>query len=274
MSSVDNSEDIRAFLIAEKPILKIEDATMDGYRRLQDQEWDLRVTTFIELPDLVAVWIHYFDLYEHAIEARNADAAETTPTTQEEGYALQLQSRLFALTGGTGKLLLDAACAGLYYQAYALCRHLAESWITIAYVLARPDMAIRWFDERSDDPSHEPPKKSTMRNEIRKNARTKHMIEVLEMVHSNIGRYDELSHPGPKTLEQTMTPQENRIQVGGHFNRRLAIGALHEGAGAFRILLEVWREIVPQSEEWTAHLRQTVERHRLATDRYTSGYAQ
>lgn len=264
--SADTSEhdDTLPLLIAQRPVLKVADATMAGYRRFEDQEQFFRIQTFIEHPELVACWIHYLDLYHETIEAENEHPDIPKPTSEAEDLALHLQIRLYALAGGTAKMVFDAACAGLYVQAYALCRHLVETWVQIVYVIAKPDMAARWFNLKPDDPSHKPPKDTSMHKAIRTSPETKHAVGILDMVITNIRRYDDLAHPGDKTLGQTGSTHETKIQVGGNYNRDLAIGALDEGAAALRILLQVWASIIPQSDAWSSNLQVNIERHQKA----------
>ncbi len=261
---MDTGDGVIPLLIANRPILKVADATMRGYRRLQDQEDAFRVETFIQHPELVGCWIHYLDLFDAAIETQNANPLDPDPPTPEDDYALQLQTRLFALAGGTAKLLFDAACAGLYVQAYMLCRHLLETWVRIVYVMVQPEMADRWFDEKPDDPSHKPPSDTSMHRVIRKSPPTIDTGEVLNMVIENIRRCDKMAHPSEMTLEQTVSQQADRIQIGGNYSRKLAIGSLHEGAEAFRILLQAWERIAPQSDDWQQELAETINIRRRA----------
>ncbi len=244
-------------------MLKVADATMAGYRRFEDEDQFFRIQTFIEHRDLVSCWIHFLDLYHRTIEAQNANPDMPKAASQAGAFALQLQFRLYALAGGTAKMVFDAACGGFYVQAYALCRHLLETWVRIVYVVAQPDMAAKWFDVKPDDPSHKPPKDNTMQTAIRRSPRTKHAVSGLDMVIANIERYNDLAHPGEKTLGQTVSIHADTFQIGGNYNREFAIGALHEGAGALRILLQAWAHIVPQSDEWTIDLHANMERQQL-----------
>jgi hypothetical protein len=229
------------------------------------EEERFRRITFARHSDLVSCWLRYLDLYHDSIMTQNAAsfAPNENPTGQD--YATQLQYRYVALAAGTAKALFDLACSGYYVQAYALCRHLLETWVQIVYTIARPDMAERWFDTKQGNHSFVPPKDTTMHREIAVNSKTIYLKPTLEMVIANINRMNDMAHPSPYTLGQTENSSGSGIKIGATYNPRLATGTLHEGAGAFRLILDAWSLVVNQSPEWVAELRAVSAVQRMAT---------
>ena len=261
---IDAENEVTQLLSLPRSMLFIPDG-MSGYLRMEGEEARFRAITFARHSDLVKCWLRYFDLYHESVITQNANPLSPHDSPTAEDYSLQLQYRFVALAAGTAKILFESSCAGYYVQAYALCRHLLETWVRIVYVVARPEMAERWFHTKPHDLSFVPPKDSTMHTEIGKSPKTQHLKGTLEMVKHNIGRLDDMAHPSPYTLEQTAKDSGVGIKIGATYNPKLAVGTLHEGAGGFRIILDVWASIVPQSDEWHQELRVVTAEQRHAT---------
>src|SRR5688572_4256965 len=96
-----------------------------GYEILHNQEAKYTAIALAELPDGIALWYRYLTLFDRTLRGEHESPFDER---DDRHKAWHLRLRLSGVAVATAKLALDAALAGYYSQAYALLRHMLETW--------------------------------------------------------------------------------------------------------------------------------------------------
>src|SRR5215213_361898 len=146
---------------------------------------------------------------EHISLSANQDDAHTS-----WGLRLSLASAAVA----SAKLTLDATLAGYYSQAFALIRHMLETWQQMAYVRLNEPAARQWF---SPDGVREPhqPNQNTIARGIRRFGKSDPMVlHNLGTVENLMRDLNQGAHPTVLAVMQTDTPDPEQRRLGATFN--------------------------------------------------------
>lgn len=222
-------------------VLDVPEADLAGYLAFCDEERHYTAIALREQEALVRIWYRLFNLYGQA-------ALGIPVQPDEDNPAIPLSARFLAASGATSKLIFEAALAGHYTQAFMMVRHLFETWVRLAYLKFRPDMAEGWYVVLGRD-RPEPPSRGAMHSELRKRLNGTER-KALEAIIATIERMDTMAHPSPHTLLQTMTDREDAFKIAGTYIPDLCHSALYEGASGLRLLLGQWQNLAQMSESW------------------------
>jgi hypothetical protein len=201
-----------------KPVLNAPSDAIAGYRTFHLHEAKYTGIALANMPAEITVWHRYLTLFnrtmrrEHISPSDNQDDART---------AWGLRLSLASAAAASAKLTLDAALAGYYSQAYALIRHMLESWQQGAYVRLNERAAQLWF---SPDGVREPqqPNQNTVIKGIRRFGKNDPMVlHNLTTVEKEISDLNKGAHPAMLVVMQTDTPDPEQRQLGANFDAEL-----------------------------------------------------
>jgi hypothetical protein len=248
------------FPMPPKPMLVVDPKWLVGYLTLDDEEQHYRLVALEQNGPMIQVWLRLLTLFHDAVMTQRSDPLDG----ETASHADQLRLETFAVALGSAKGVLDSILVGYYAFAFMWIRHMLEAWVVLVYLDARPDQAIRWYDERLSDQGNKPPKDRSMHNEIRASPNSKKWLPFLERVIDDLGRMDKMAHPSEQPLNQSLSDFTPRIKTGANYNSVMAFQALHDGANAIRILLKVFSESVQMTEAWHAELEAVIAAHKAA----------
>lgn len=145
---------------------------------------------------------------------------ECSDDTQTQLISCQLRLRLAVTAVSSTKVSFDLALAGYYSQAFAILRHMLETWQVMAYLRVCPESWRLWYPSPNGNPPN-PPDQQTMANRLRRpgvgfpEIRT-NALEVERLVRGcHAG-----AHPSILAMSQPETGVNSQMQLGGNFNRR------------------------------------------------------
>jgi hypothetical protein len=113
-----------------------------GYRTLHLQEAKYTGIALANMPAEIAVWHRYLTLFNRTMRKEHVSPSENRDDVRT---AWGLQLSLASAASSSAKLILDATLAGYYSQAFALIRHMLETWQQMAYVRLNERAARQWF---------------------------------------------------------------------------------------------------------------------------------
>ncbi|MDP9472571.1 MAG: hypothetical protein M3Q71_18220 [Chloroflexota bacterium] len=234
--------------VAVRPVLAASDELLVGYLVLEREERRYTEHALSQHGAMVAHWYRLLTLLWFAVES-----AAPPPDERPRSLDSLLRIQFIAAAAGTAKLVLDATLAGYYTQAFALIRHLLETWLRLEYLHARPDMAEHWYVGEDGRPPR-PPGEGAIRKEVYRAANGDRR-QVINRVIQTIDKLNVMAHPSPHTLQQTIGVHPNQYNFGANYDAGLCVGALHEGQGALSLILAAFNQDAPQSEAWRDELR-------------------
>ena len=230
-----------------KPVLNAPAHVVAGYTTLHLQEAKYTGIALEKMPAEIAVWHRYLTLFnrtmrrEHISPSDNQDDARTS-------WGLRLS--LASASAASAKLALDATLAGYYSQAYALIRHMLETWQQMTYVRLNEPAASQWF---SPDGVREPrqPNQNTITTGIRRFGKNDPMaLHNLRAVEKEISDLNKGAHPTVLAVMQTDTPDPELRQLGANFNPELFWRTWSIGTVALALLLHEIAQIVEVDVDW------------------------
>lgn len=237
-----------------RQLLPVDDALLTGYLALEREERRYTAWAIARHADLVVVWYRYLNLLKAGVD--NID--DTVP---HPGFTTRTQMafQFIAATAGSVKLILDAGLAGYYAQAYALVRHVFETWLRLEYITLRPEMADTWFiGPKGQEP--QPPSERTIHTYVRRNTYGEHRRAV-GMVLDKLPSFSKMAHPSEHLMQQTVGARVGQFNVGANYDPELCVGVLHEGASGLRFILSALHVIAPQPAGWRDELRAAMNAH-------------
>jgi hypothetical protein len=233
----------RLSLVVGRPVLKVNDEVLQGYMALEREERRFTTHTLTQHREFVIVWYLHLTLFREAIGAyRDRVATEAVSTA----HILRLQ--FIAAAGGTAKLALDATLAGYYTQAFALVRHLFETWVRLEFLRLNPEGADRWYMGDDGTPP-QPPNEGTIHRYFRRHKEYPGK-QLVEQIIGTIESLNVMAHPSQHTLQQTRGVRPTQITVGANYDADLCARALHEGAHAFRFVSAHLIELAEPPQSW------------------------
>jgi hypothetical protein len=230
-----------------KPVLNAPMDVIAGYRTLHLQEAKYTGIALAQMPAEIAVWHRYLTLFdrtmrrEHISPSVNQDDART---------AWGLRLSLVSASAASAKLTLDAALAGYCSQAYALIRHMLETWLQMTYLRLNERAAQLWF---SPDGVRNPqqPNQNTITKGIRRFGKTDPVVlHNLNTVEKEISDLNKGARPTVLAVRQTNTPDPEQRQLGANFDPELFRRTWSIGTIALALLLQEIIQIVEVDMDW------------------------
>ena len=223
-----------------KPML---DGTEEHRRLKALHEQEARYTEFAlrEMPDAVALWYRYLTLYDKALRREH----ESPSTFDDHHRAWDSRLRLASTAAATSKLALDAALAGYYSQAFALLRHMLETWQQMVYVRINPAAAQQWY---SPDGKRQPtePLQSTIVNKLRKYGKQdRELGHNAAEIERQITYLHKGAHPSGLAAAQVETGKPGFLQLGANYDRRFLGHVMSKGIVAQALLVKELTASVP-----------------------------
>ena len=124
MTSIDSGQPR-----ACKPVLNAPPEVVAGYRTLHLEEARYTGIALQCVPAEIAVWHRYLTLFNKTMRREHISLSGNQDDTHTSwGLRLSLASAAVA----SAKLTLDATLTGYYSQAFALIRHMLETWQQMA----------------------------------------------------------------------------------------------------------------------------------------------
>jgi hypothetical protein len=243
------SDKFEAWRPAAKPILNASDTVMAGYVALHTQEAKYTAIALQKMRGEVEVWCRMLSLYNQALRQEHE---APWPEGDVRFTAWHLRIRLASVAAGTSKVVLDAGLAGYYVQAFALIRHLLETWRQLAYIGIRPEDAHRWLPGEGGTPAVER-KVGTMVAALHRHAKDTGDLELasnLRQVNSMVSVLRKAAHPSGLALFQTETGVAAHTQLGANFHRSTCAWLMSWGTLATAMLLHEIEKDTAVDEAW------------------------
>lgn len=233
--------------VACKPMLEGTAELIAGYKAFHDQEGKYTAIALAEMPAPVATWYRYLTLYDRALRREHASPSTTL---DDHHRAWDLRLRLASTAAATAKLALDGALAGYYAQAYALLRHLLETWQQLVYVRVNPAAARQWYSPDGTRPPREP-SAGTIANALRKQGTCdRELGRNAAAVAGLIVEFHKGAHPSGLAAAQPNTGKAGFLQLGANFDRRSLENVMSKGTAAMALLLHELARTVPVDDGW------------------------
>jgi hypothetical protein len=230
-----------------KPVLPVAPAVFAGYRALHTQEAKYTEKALREVPAEVAVWYRYLSLFDRTLRREHESPFDLD---SDAHVAFWMRLSFMSAAAGTAKLALDAALAGYYSQAFALIRHLLETWLQMVYVRLNNRAAPRWF---SSDGIKEPqqPNPNTVINGIKRlGKKEKGLLHNVEEVERLLQRLNKGAHPSALAVTQTETDNPEFRQLAANYDYELFRETWSTGTVAIAMLLHEIASTVTADEVW------------------------
>lgn len=238
----------------QHPLLDSSDEVVEGYRIATAVELGTMRHAAGQHPELVERWQRLLTLHRQAMLGSTTFPGDLDDEDGRKAFALRLM--LLGLSGGTSKLVLDAALYGHYSGSFGLTRHLTESWLQAAYVGIQPDAARAWFRQSADAVKDQ---KELYERKVETAVRElkKHFKETFPSELYMVERTDDVrtamhkgAHPSGYLLHQLTSGEDNRFIYGANYHRDLALIALTCGIWATIVVTIEAHRLIPQSVEW------------------------
>ena len=178
------------------------------------------------------------------------DSESTGPDDTYWSWSVRLNLASSAIA--TAKLILDAALAGYYSQAYGLLRHMAESWEQMVFLRLNESAALQWFSPDETSPAREPSQGTILRGIRKHGKKERELLDNLTLVEKMIGELNKGAHPSGLMMVQVSTETPGMRQLGANFNKDLLGVIMDRGTVFMAMLLREIEYIVPVEDAWQA----------------------
>lgn len=242
-----------------RPLPELQESTLVGYHALETEERKFTAHALINHQEFVLAWHALLSAFHRAVVVKRLHNRGASTTLD---HLLRLQ--FIAASVGTAKLVLDATLAGYYAQAFALVRHMLETWMRLEYLRLNPESATRWYVQDDGAPPC-PPNEGTVHRFLRSNAGNNR--ELYERVIKMIESLNVMAHPSQHTLQQTVGVHPTKINVGANYDPDLCAKALHEGGHALHRILEHFSLLSDLPGDWVQRIDEIGVSLRLAAAR-------
>ena len=119
-----------------RPLLPGSPEVEEGYYDLEEHERNQMHVAMLAHEDAVALWYRALTLYRRA--------ALLNWSISKDDFAELVQSQLLGLGVSSMKAALDMLMAGYYSLAFAVIRHMLESFVQFVYVIYESKAARQW----------------------------------------------------------------------------------------------------------------------------------
>jgi hypothetical protein len=235
--------------LAYKPILAGPQNAVRGYVVLHNQESKHVDIALQEMPNDAIAWYLCLTLMDDAIR-REHESPEPGPSAGWYSWNFRLQ--LLATAIATSKSGLDAVLAGYYSQAYALQRHLLETWRLLAFSRTHPAEVHRWYPNIDGSKNH-PPNESKVMSSLYKLAKKNHdstLVTNLDAVDNLIKQCNDGAHPSYLVVAQSRTENTGHSQMASGYQKDLAATTMNNGIAATMLVLSEAIHLIPLEPEW------------------------
>jgi hypothetical protein len=214
--------------IAAKPMLAVEAPIASGYVNLHETEAHQTLLSLEAMPEAVRVMYRYLTVYDGMMR-REHDC--------DGDLACQLRLRLAAVAASTMKASLDLALAGYYSPAYALVRHLLETWQALAYLRINPSAARQWFSPDGTRRARPPSRRRIANRVSQPGSGFEEMQANAQTVKRMIEKCHDGAHPSMLTMLQPEIGRDDYMQLGGNFQRRYLAEWMSHATAAFALVI-------------------------------------
>jgi hypothetical protein len=218
-----------------------------GYRALHMHEAKYTAIALGNEPAEIAVWYRYLTLFDRTMR-REHESPFDLDSDSHVAWGLRLS--LTSAAAGTAKLALDATLAGYYSQAFALIRHLLETWLQMVYVRLNPSAAPQWFSPDGVRKAQQPNQNTIINGIKRFGKQDWPLLHNVEEVSGLLRRLNEGAHPSALAVVQTDTDNPELRQLGANYNKELFEETWSMGTLALAMLLHEIAETVPPDEQY------------------------
>lgn len=239
----------------EPPLLWGPKLVVEGYYELEKQERNQRLHVICEHDDAVAIWYRAMTLFREAVLGTwTLSGAAGSDERACEG----LQMQLLGLSVSSMKASLDALQSGYYSVAFAMIRHMLETFVQCLYARFEPDEVRHWYEQPGGiNAQTDPPGMKEMCQKLQANTAVKGtpLHGLLDDVYAQWRLMSKGSHPSGVGIRQTSTEDEVRHSIGGNYHRDLCLAGFDVGFFAVVRLLPLTLMLVrpearTQAPEW------------------------
>jgi hypothetical protein len=234
-------------LRACKPVLSAPERVVAGYRTLHLQEAKYTGIALREMSAGIEVWHRYLTLLDQTLRGEHDSLSEGL---DDAHVAWTLRLALAGAAAATAKMALDAALAWYYSQAYALIRHLLETWLQMLYIRLNNHAAWQWFGTETRPEAQEPSQNTIINGIKRRGKGDWRLLNNLKIVEEKLRALNSGAHPSALILAQLDTGKPGFRQLGANFNTDLLRYTLSIGTVALAMLLFELTESVPVDAAW------------------------
>ena len=199
--------------ISCKPLLD-DEAAVRGYVELHETEARQTQLSLDAMPDAVHFMHRYLTVLDDLLRGEH----ECGAGANEGELACQLRLRLAVLSASTMKNSLDMALGGYYSPAFALVRHLLESWQVMAYLRVNPSASRQWFERPVGGLQPLLPNQQTMANRVRNPGPEFSQLRSNSLVIERlVARCNDGAHPSMLGMLASDIGRQDYGQLGGNF---------------------------------------------------------
>lgn len=229
-------------LFAATPLADVAADIAEGYAEFDREETVYLHRALEAFPAEIETWYRALTLLNRSLRFAGDPAPFLLPTaTHDDERAYQTKLRLAGVAAGTSKMALEAILVGRYGQAYALLRHIFETWRIMVYLGIHPEMARAWLVVNGDPPVNQPGEGAVIRAlrrwaKAHKDLDLASQIDALERIKATL---DAGAHPTRMTVQQTFHPtDDSRVYLAAGFDRTQAMDTFILGVLANIFLLD------------------------------------
>lgn len=224
-----------------KHVLPSPPDVISGYQHLHTHEEMFNRKAIEAMPDAVANWYGYLALYV-AMLKRDYECPDGEDKQACTARMLRLHFSVAAC--GTSKIVLELVLAGHYAQAYALLRHMFETWLQIVYLRLDPSVANHWMGKVDDAHLHEPSYGRVLRR-VQTLTKNLHQGEKTNVatVEAKINQLNKGAHPSRLLVAQVRGDEPGVAWLGGNLDLDRLKEALDLGTLATALLIHETRRL-------------------------------
>lgn len=165
--------------------------------------------------------------------------------------AQSLRSELLGLGLASSKAALDLLLVGYYSPAYAVIRHMMESWCACRYVEKWPEKADAYYAPMSgqSEAPERPPVKN-MLHRLKQHASDERDVQLFNRAYMSWQAMSNGSHPSGVGIVQTHGPAGDRGVIGATYHPALWADGIRHGLHAAFLLVHETGRLQRQGKEW------------------------
>lgn len=235
-----------------KHVLPVPPDVIAGYQHLHTNEEIFNRKAIEAMPEAVASWYGYLAIFVTILKPDH----ECPDQEDEQACTARMLRLHFAIAAcGTSKIVLDLGLAGYYAQAYALMRHMFETWLQMVFLRLDPSVALAWMGTSGDQHCHEPSYGRVLKG-VKK--WTKHEGDKVNLatVESKINQLNKGAHPSRILVEQIRGDQPGVVWLASNLGLDRLTEAMDIGTIATALLLHEAGRLFELKDDFWARFEQ------------------
>lgn len=243
------------------------DEVTEGYYELEELERNQSLNALLKHREAVFLWYRALTLYRRGMMGTWEYLGDDGLGDNMTAWGLQMQ--MLGLGVGSAKATLDLLLAGYYSNAFAGIRHMVESVVQSAYLMAFPGESPLWYgkpgrrarehaathpnEKLPEEFEYGPPGCTKMVKRFREEfSENPQWVSTLDAMYDSWKLMSKGSHPTTEGMRQTTTDDSSFHVVGSTYVEDLCLVAFDHGLLAIDRQLGALAHLKPQTEEWTA----------------------